>query len=1090
MKKRKLRLKKKPAAQTSNIQRKLKLRGLDVQLGDEGLFGRHYPNSKIRKETISAILQIPEEKRSANEWWKLGEYTVFDGLMDENEQTVNDGVLALSRGASVEQPSLTCVLDLAWIQIQKGLPALALPYLEKLTSDAPTSRDAWSLLGHCHVKLGQPEKAIAAFRQAVILPDCTSMDTKTLKELEEGKDCSVIASNLILLKMHPDDMREMYGSYYSDLEIKKAVRFFLRMRFQLNQEDMVTIKNLGTIQYLLNEYKEAEKFLNLWLGKNADDAEVLTYLALIQQKHYKDDGAAIELYARAIAADDNFELALVNYASLLQEQGQYYRARPFLERALSLQGNKSHHALALDTYANNIAAIEEDFEKEAHFHRQAFSLEPNNYKFAGNYIVAALSAGMIDDALRFYSQHKNKLRRLSNFDLLDKMIGIFGNRTLDPQFFLFSAEKIRSLLGFKATLPLLSRAWKLRDNLGKFLDTKGMSDDQIREIEGGFFNELGVLVGKSGDHEFAIKIWKFIAERYDGSAILNQAVELSNLGRNEEALELVNVDLSEFGGRAYTVQGNIRMNAQLYLAAIESYKNAIEREHAFILPVINAIDCCKYLQQPSLLEYFVDKLKCDWKTHLEGSLSLAHAFSLQGKHVDAVDLYSSIIEVDNHFIDPDALFEKARGEKEDLTLLGSASIRDHKRLGFSLLISGQGEKLFGLIEAVRGWTKWVDGDWDVLAAEMYRRNNDTFKAIEIVREMQEQAPPLVTLALCNLELANYSEAKCLATRILESDFEAHNFNHPEGRPDAVAKSILALDLLESGKPNKSLDLAAEAIRRDVDCPIARTSYANANIVAGNPEEACRSLQEGLERRPGSPAMLRLLVETLLDLNRHVEATEALKSHRDLLSQNSALNLGDKLGELIALRRLSSYEKHVDFANLDMDWAFALSLPSQSWLKANLEIDAKSLNLPEASMFYLAKVVEKEYGDRIFYPFRDSLPNADECTSEEYSDISRFLTGDYAPSLGGMRRVLRAVSKMQSPDEPLLISKLRTFLSEISSINTKNLLDRAALDKLNSLGHVRNSLAHVGEPDVKRLNKYAEFVLVKNRPGPLLTAIGY
>ena len=75
-------------------------------------------------------------------------------------------------------------------------------------------------------------------------------------------------------------------------------------------------------------------------------------------------------------------------------------------------------------------------------------------------------------------------------------------------------------------------------------------------------------------------------------------MELSNLGRNEEALNLVNVDLSEFGGRAYTVQGNIRMNAQLYLAAIESYKNSIERERAFILPVINAIDCCQYLKQP------------------------------------------------------------------------------------------------------------------------------------------------------------------------------------------------------------------------------------------------------------------------------------------------------------------------------------------------------------------------------------------------------------------------------------------------------------------------------------------------------------
>ena len=100
--------------------------------------------------------------------------------------------------------------------------------------------------------------------------------------------------------------------------------------------------------------------------QNADDAEVPTYLALIQQKHYKDDDAAIELYARAIAADDNFELALVNYASLLQEQASITGC-PFLERALSLQGNKSHHALALDNYANNIAAIEEDFEKEPTF---------------------------------------------------------------------------------------------------------------------------------------------------------------------------------------------------------------------------------------------------------------------------------------------------------------------------------------------------------------------------------------------------------------------------------------------------------------------------------------------------------------------------------------------------------------------------------------------------------------------------------------------------------------------------------------------------------------------------------------------------
>ena len=69
------------------------------------------------------------------------------------------------------------------------------------------------------------------------------------------------------------------------------------------------------------------------------------------------------------------------------------------------------------------------------------------------------------------------------------------------------------------------------------------------------------------------------------------------------------------------------------------------------------------------------------------------------------------------------------------------------------------------------------------------------------------------------------------------------------------------------------------------------------------------------------------------------------------------------------------------------------------------------------MFYLAKVIEKEFGDRIFYPFHDALGDAGKYITEEYSDFSRFLSGDYAPSLGGMRRVLRGVSKPKNPDEP-------------------------------------------------------------------------
>ena len=128
---------------------------LQPNLGDTGLFGRHYPNLKIRLKTIEEIKSLAAVTRSSNEWWKLGEYLVFNGLMDEDLEMINDGISALTSGASVDPPSLACILDLAWIMIHQGLPALALPSLERLICGVQTSRDAWSLKGHCHIKLNQ-----------------------------------------------------------------------------------------------------------------------------------------------------------------------------------------------------------------------------------------------------------------------------------------------------------------------------------------------------------------------------------------------------------------------------------------------------------------------------------------------------------------------------------------------------------------------------------------------------------------------------------------------------------------------------------------------------------------------------------------------------------------------------------------------------------------------------------------------------------------------------------------------------------------------------------------------------------------------
>ena len=1064
-----------------------KLRDLQPSMGDAGIFCRHYPNLEIRLKTIKAIKTLPEATRTSTEWWKLGEYLIFNGLMDEDDVLINEGISALVSGASFDPPSLPCILDLAWIHIHKGLPALALPSLEKLVNKVQSARDIWSLKGHCHIKLNQKEDAIKAYEKSVSLPEVTKSDVESLRKLRAGQDCISIASEITLLKINPHDM---LGFDYSDLEILKAIKFFFKTTLQVDAQNVSAIKSLGSIQYLLKEYDEAEKLLKGWLEKSDDDAEVLTTLGLIQQKHYKDINAAIIFYQKALVADNRYKLALVNCASLLQKKGEFHLARPYLESALSFEETSIHHAIALDLYGNNVAVIEEDFEKEASLHLQAYKLDPNNLFFIANYIIATLSAGKFDAAFEMYSKHKSALKRFENGDLIETLIKIYRDRTKDLRFFLFSADQVRPLIGFAAIKPLLFKAWNLRTNFTAHLKKDAIPEEELKATEEGCFNELAVLAGHAGAHELAAEIWEYIAVNYDKSAILNKAVELSALGQHDKALQIVNGNIKGYGTRTYTVQGNVRHNAGMPLSAIESYKYAIESEDAFILPITNAINCCDELTRPDLLDPFMQVLQRDWTENPNAQLSLARATAMQGKHNDANQIYQSLLVQNNKYLNPDDLFASFNGEAEDLTLFGSANIVHYKKFAESLLLSGNRDALANLRTAVETWPNWRDGDWDVFYAESLRKNSETERALHLVESMKDQPPTLTTAALCELEAGNLNAASELAQKVLKHEDGAKNFNHPEGRPDAVSRSILSLVALDVGAYDKALQLADEAIKNDVGCPIARTSYANAMLMLNQVDEACRSLQEGLDRRPGSPAMTRMLVETLVDSDHFDSATVVLSKQRQLLTQNDASGLGEKLGELIALKKLSAFEKEVDLTELGMGWALQLSHTSQSWLKANLEIKSKSLDLPEASMFYLAKVIEKEFGDRIFYPFRDTLSNSREYMTKEYDDLSRFLDGDYAPSLGGMRRVLRGVANPNNPGEPKLITEMRQFIDSLETIKKDELLKRATLDKLNSLSHVRNSLAHVGEPDTIKLLKYANFVLDGNKPGSLLESIGF
>jgi hypothetical protein len=125
-----------------------------MRVGELGVFDRAYPPKAERDRIIETIRTVPEEGRSPDQWWILGEYLVYGGLIEENEAVVNEGVGVLMRGASLAEPSTACLLDLAWILAFKGMDAMALPYIERASSMQPKSRDIAAMKAHIHMGMG------------------------------------------------------------------------------------------------------------------------------------------------------------------------------------------------------------------------------------------------------------------------------------------------------------------------------------------------------------------------------------------------------------------------------------------------------------------------------------------------------------------------------------------------------------------------------------------------------------------------------------------------------------------------------------------------------------------------------------------------------------------------------------------------------------------------------------------------------------------------------------------------------------------------------------------------------------------------
>src|SRR5262245_10142041 len=380
----------------------------ELRFGELGVFDRSYPPKRDREHAIERIRAMPEHQRSPDQWWMLGEYLVYGGLLDESDSVVNDGIAALMRGASLPEPSVASVLDLAWILAFKGLDTMALPYIDRAASLVPNSRDIMSLKALIHLGLGDKSAAISAYEAAVALPNATDTDREALAKLRAGEEPRALRKSMLFRKIgfgDPDLAMHPTG------EQALALVHVAKQIYDQDPTDHKAAERLAFWRYCAGQLDRAKPLALSVVGANPQNAQMWAILGLIEKKAGNRDGE-MEMYRKAVNADPDHVLALVNLASRLQDNDPH-AARPLLERVLQIaEPDNPYLHVALDLMGNNIAMIEGDHIQEAEFHRQAIKLAPDAALPRANLVFALLAAGRFSDARREWQTAKHLISKI------------------------------------------------------------------------------------------------------------------------------------------------------------------------------------------------------------------------------------------------------------------------------------------------------------------------------------------------------------------------------------------------------------------------------------------------------------------------------------------------------------------------------------------------------------------------------------------------------------------------------------------------------------------------------------------------------
>ena len=326
---------------------------------------------------------------------------------------------------------------------------------------------------------------------------------------------------------------------------------------------------------------------------------------------------------------------------------------------------------------------------------------------------------------------------------------------------------------------------------------------------------LAESLRKQGRYDESIEHYRSLVEAMPDHALAHVGIgnALIELGRNEEALDAMTKALAllptlrdeasphRFMGRASERLGRLDEAAEHFLRAVE-----IDPGDPALLMDLHNVSSLQ--QRPEAAEVYLNRARQLQLRDADGSLEVAEALRLQGRHEEALEVYLSLLEIDPDYVEAhvgrgNTLFELGRFEEAVEAMAQAVAIRPN------LKQEGSVHRFMG--RALQKATRFDE------AMEYFRR------ALAIDPNDDAAIRPLAAMLF---ERQRYEEARKLYLTLTQTI-----------PSDAQAAANLAVTEYYLGRTDEAIRGFERALALDPTLKTARTGLAAAR--AATPQQAQR-----------------------------------------------------------------------------------------------------------------------------------------------------------------------------------------------------------------------------------------------------------